>query len=74
MTVGSVRQTAPLRADLLAATAALNQKAGGRAQLNPSSSIDNAALSRIYQPIPRRSNQTDRQLDPPQLRSPRSPI
>ena len=51
----SVRQTVPLRADLLAATAALVQTGERGPQLSPSSSIDNAALNRIYLLIPSRS-------------------
>jgi hypothetical protein len=44
-----------LRADLFSATAALARKAARRPQLNPASSIDNAALKRIYLLIPRRT-------------------
>jgi len=51
----SVRQTTLLRAELPAATQALAQIATRSLQLNQSSSINKAALNRIYSLNPRRS-------------------
>ena len=51
--VASVRQRVPLRADLLAATAALAQMAARNPELNQSSRINKVGLSRIYLLMPR---------------------
>ena len=53
--VASVRQTAPLRADLSAATAALAHIAGRAPQLNHSSSINKTTPDSISLLRPRRS-------------------
>ena len=70
----SPRKTVPLRADLPAATAALAQIARRRLQLDQSSSINKAALDRIYLLIPPRSikqpiNSNRRHSDRPASRS-----
>jgi hypothetical protein len=71
--VVSVPQTIPLRANLLAATAALAHLAARRRQLDQSSSIDQPGLNRIYlltprrrskQPISSTRRQTDRTAPP----------
>jgi hypothetical protein len=53
--VASVRQTAPLCADLPAATAAPAHIAARRPQLNQSTAINKAVLDCIYLLSPRRS-------------------